>query len=571
MKATTCLPAWCGLLFFAGSIPAVESTPADLLLTHGNIVTVNDDQPTAQALAIRGDRIIAVGTNEQILRHRGPATHTIDLKGKLAIPGFIESHAHFVSLGRSKMVLDLSRARTWDEITNMVAAAADSAPEGAWIIGRGWHQGKWIRDPQPNVQGYPIHTSLSERTPRNPVLLTHGTGHMAMANKQAMTLAGIREETPELEGGEILRLASGEPTGAFRENAADPLYYAHARSQRGLSAKQKHQDLLTAIRLASQECLVNGVTSFQDAGSSFGMVDVFRRLAEEGQLQTRLWVMLSEGNDALARRLADYRLIGAENHYLTVRAIKRLIDGALGTHGAWLLKPYEDLPTSIGHNTTSPSSIQRTAELALQHDCQLCVHAIGDRANRVVLDIFEKAVKNHPKHQHRWRVEHAQHLHPRDIRRFGELGVIASMQGVHCTTDGPFVIARLGERRARNGAYVWRSLLDSGALVINGTDAPVERVSPVECFYASVTRRLSDGTAFFPEQRMTRHEALRSYTMDAAYGAFEEDLKGSLAPGKLADVVVLSKDILAAPEQEILSAKVLYTIIGGRVLYQAKP
>jgi hypothetical protein len=314
--------------------------------------------------------------------------------------------------------------------------------------------------------------------------------------------------------------------------------------------------------------LAKGVTSFQDAGSSFDTIDVFRNLADQGQLPVRLWVMVRDGNDHLARQLSDYRMIGRGNNRLTVRGIKRSIDGALGSHGAWLLEPYDDLPNSAGLNTSSIESIRETARLARRHGFQLCVHAIGDRANRETLDLFEGMLESNPDAPSlRWRIEHAQHLHPQDIPRFAHLGVIASMQGVHCISDAVYVTQRLGQRRAQSGAYVWRSLLDSGAVVINGSDAPVEDVNPIDSFYASVTRRLPSGVAFHTEQCMTRTEALRSYTLDAAYAAFEEDLKGSLTPGKLADLVVLSGDILTCSDEEILQAEVQYTIVGGKIVF----
>jgi predicted amidohydrolase YtcJ len=277
--------------------------------------------------------------------------------------------------------------------------------------------------------------------------------------------------------------------------------------------------------------------------------------------------MIGEVNEVLKRRLPQYRIVGLGDHHLTVRAIKRFIDGALGTHGAWMLEPYVDLPRSSGLNTLPLESLAETAELAMRHDFQLCVHAIGDRANRQTLDLFERTLQKHPeKRDLRWRIEHAQHLSPVDIPRFHRLGVIAAMQAVHATSDAPFVVTRLGERRSREGAYAWRSLLDAGAVIVNGTDAPVEEVDPIRSFYASVTRRLESGATFFPEQRMTRLEALRSYTASPAYAAFEESLKGSLTPGKLADIVVLSEDILSAPEEKVLQARVLYTIVGGKVL-----
>lgn len=551
---------------FVGILVATSTwaqEPADLVLRSGKIVTVDDACPLVQALAVRGDRIVAVGSNEQIQPLIGETTRVIDLQGKLAIPGFIEGHGHFVGLGQSKMILDLTRANTWDDIVELVRQAAQTTPEGEWILGHGWHQSKWIEPPAPNVDGYPVHTRLSHVTPHHPVLLEHASGHMSIGNQMAMDLAGIQTTTADPQGGEILHDERGIPIGVFRETAQELLNF------RRTTPDQQHRDLLTAIHLATEECLKKGITSFQDAGSPFATIDVLRGLAEQGDLKVRLWVMVGDNDARMAELLSKYRMVGTGNNSLTVRAIKRSIDGALGSHGAWLLKPYADSPSSTGLNTTSTSAIRHAAELAIEHDYQLCIHAIGDRANRNVLNIFEEAFQNHPSDRsRRWRVEHAQHLHPRDITRFAKLGVIASMQGVHCTSDGVFVIDRLGEQRAQQGAYIWRSLIESGAMVINGTDAPVEDVNPLASFYASVTRRLPDGRVFFPEQCLSREQTLRSYTISAAYAAFEEDLKGSLTPGKLADVVVLSRDILTCPEPEILQTQVLYTIVGGRVAYE---
>jgi predicted amidohydrolase YtcJ len=554
--------AWC--------CPAAE--PADLVLRGGKIVTLDVGQPEAEALAIRGQRIVAVGSSEAIREHIGQQTKIIELDGRMAMPGFIEGHVHFLSLGDSKRKLELASARSWEEIIDLVAKTARTTPAGQWIVGRGWHQGKWTRPPEPSVQGYPTHDALSRLTPNHPVLLTHGTGHMAFANAKAMELAGISSASPQIAGGEILRDAAGKPTGAFRENAAGPVRRAYDRSLRDRTPDQVRSDLVEAARLAAAECLAHGVTSFHDAGTSLADADALKALAEEGKLPVRLWVMLNEGNDRLAPNLARYRTIGAGDGYFTVRAIKRMADGALGTHGAWLLAPYDDLPGSSGHNTLPLEALERTAELALEHKYQLCVHAIGDRANREVLDVFERvfAKRNVKGADVRWRIEHAQHIDPADIPRFGQLGVIASMQGVHCTSDAPFVIARLGERRAKTGAYAWRSLLDSGATVINGTDVPVELVDPIASFHSSVTRKLASGVAFFPEQAMTRAEALRSYTRDAAYAAFEDDTKGTLAIGKLADIVVLTSDLRTVPEDEVLKTRVAYTIVCGKVVYESR-
>jgi hypothetical protein len=384
-----------------------------------------------------------------------------------------------------------------------------------------------------------------------------------------MELASIGPGTPDPAGGQILRDERGRPTGLLRETAGGIVERALRRSREGLSPEAREARARREIELASAECLAKGVTSFQDAGSSFETIARLRRAAEEGWLGPRLWVMIGEDNDALARSADEYPVIGAAGNMLTVRAIKRVLDGALGSHGAWLLEPYSDLPDSTGLSTIPVEELERTAEIVRERGLQLCVHAIGDRANREALDVFERAfARAGTPGDLRWRVEHAQHLDPADIPRFAALGVIASMQSVHCTSDGPWVEERLGARRAAQGAYVWRSLIDSGAVVSNGTDAPVEDVDPIPNFHAAVTRRMRDGATFYPDQRMSREEALRSQTLDAAYAAFEEDLKGSLTPGKLADVVVLSRDILTVDEDQIPGTEVLLTVLGGKVVHR---
>jgi predicted amidohydrolase YtcJ len=448
----------------------------------------------------------------------------------------------------------------------MVKEAVANAKPGQWIYGRGWHQEKWTMKPSPEVEGFPTHESLSRASPDNPVLLTHASGHATFANAKAMEVSGVTRETANPSGGDFLKDATGNPTGLFRETASRLI-----RTGAGEPPRTPEEAAARARRIlefASQEAVSKGVTSFQDAGSSFDDVDLMKRMIDEGRINVRLWVMLRVGNEALAANLAKYRTIDYADGFLTVRAIKRSIDGALGSRGAWLLEPYADKPDDIGRNTTTIEEIRETAKLALQHGYQLCVHAIGDRANRETLNIFEEAFKANPgKKDLRWRVEHAQHLHPSDIPRFGRLGVIASMQGVHCTSDAPFVIARLGERRAREGAYVWQTLMKSGAVVTNGTDAPVEDINPIAGYYATVSRKTKDGSVFFGDQRLSRTEALKSYTLSGAYAAFQEDSLGSIKVGKYADVVVLSKDILTIPEDEIPSAQVVYTIVGGKVRY----
>lgn len=563
-----CAAAMMILAVAALACSVARADPADLVLRGGKVATMDPSRPEAQAIAVRDGRIAAAGSDQEMEALIGTSTQVIELKGRLVVPGFIEGHGHFLSLGEQKLKLDVSDAATWEEVVGRVAAAVEKTPRGRWIDGRGWHQGKWKTPPLPSVQGYPVTAALSRVSPDNPVVLTHGTGHMCLANARAMELAGVNDQTKAPAGGEILRDASGQPTGVFRETAMDLIYRARARALRERTAKEVRDEQLAAIRLATDECLQHGVTSFQDAGSSCAEVDLLKELAGRGELKIRLWVMLNEGNGILAGRLQQYRMIGYGNHHLTVRGIKRMADGALGTHGAWLLEPYDDLPASTGLNVTPLESLRETAELAMQHDFQLCVHAIGDRANREVLDLMEDTFRRRPgKKDLRWRIEHAQHLHPDDIPRFAKLGVIASVQANHATSDGPFVVQRLGQRRSKEGAYAWRSLLDAKALVVNGTDVPVEKIDPLACFFSAVTRQMASGATFFPEQAMTREEALRAYTASAAYAAFEEQEKGMIAPGKLADVVVMSGDLRSIAAEEIPRVKVEMTIIGGKVSF----
>lgn len=542
------------------------SPPADLVLLNGRIVTVDEALPEAQAIAVVGDRIADIGSTEDMRRHVGSETEVVDLEGRLVIPGFIEGHGHFTGIGQAQLNLNLMKAQSWDEIVGMVAEAVKTAKPGQWIYGRGWHQEKWTSTPEPNVEGFPTHHALSKVSPDNPVLLTHASGHASFANAKAMELSGVTGRTPNPPGGDFLKDARGEPTGLFRETASRLI--RRGEGEPPLSDQERADRARRVLELASQEVVSKGVTSFQDAGSSTADVDLMKQLIDDGRIQNRLWVMLRMNNEALAESLAKYRMVGYGGGFLTVRGIKKTIDGALGSRGAWLLEPYSDKPGDTGRNTTSIEEIREAAKLAIEHEYQMCVHAIGDRANREVLDIFQEFYQANPGRDLRWRVEHAQHLHPDDIPRFGTLGVIASMQGIHCTSDAPYVPARLGDKRAEEGAYVWQKLMQSGAVVSNGTDAPVEDVNPIASFYATVSRRTSDGTVFYPDQRMSRMEALKSYTLNGAYAAFEEDEKGSLTKGKYADMVVLSKDIMTIPEEEIPTAEVLYTIVGGKIRYQ---
>jgi hypothetical protein len=563
-----------GLLGGVAAIdPAFSAARAfpDFVIINGNIVTVDAAAPHAEAVAVKEGLILAVGSNAEIKALKGPGTETLDLAGATLIPGFIEAHAHLLYLGRALQELKLARAATWPEVIAMVAQAAKNTPSGAWIIGSGWHQEKWREAPEPAVEGYPTHQALSRVSPDNPVLLYHASGHAAIANARAMQAAGLDAAAASPEGGRILRDGQGNLTGVLLDTAIAPVRQAADRARQEAHPHLKEKRTRQTVAQAVDHALSRGITSFQDAGSSFATIDVLAAMARQNELRLRLWVMINESNENLEKRLSDYRIEDAGGR-LTVRAVKRFMDGALGSRTAWLLTPYADAPDQTGLNVTPPEEIAETARIVRDHEFQLCVHAIGDRANRETLDIFETsfAGRSLPSGL-RWRIEHAQHLNPDDIPRFAELGVIASMQPVHATSDGPWVETRIGPRRAKAGAYVWRRLRDAGAVIAIGTDAPVEKLDPIANYYAAVTRRLPDGTRFYPGQKMTRAEALRAYTLDNAYAAFEEKVKGSVTPGKYADFTVLSQDITTVDEVKIIDTRVLYTIVGGRIEYAAPP
>ncbi len=492
----------------------------------------------------------------------------LDAQSNFVMPGFIESHGHFHGLGSSFQHLNFLSDTSWQQVVEKVSDKVTQTQSDNWVYGRGWHQEKWSIAPTNTIDGYPTHHTLSEISPNNPLLLVHASGHSLFANERAMKTVGINKETPDPIGGKIIRDGNGVPTGVFEENAMQVFNNAYQRHLAAQSQAVKDSIWLDAIELAQVECLRNGITSFQDAGTKNFEIAKYVSLAEDEKLDLRLWVMLRERIENLERDLSQYKVVGAGNGYFTCNAIKTELDGALGAHGAWLLEPYTDKPDFVGQNTTSIEDMTSIAKIAYDNEMQLCVHAIGDKANRETINVME-TFKDSTKDL-RWRIEHAQHLHPDDIQRMADLEIIASMQAIHCTSDAPFVVKRLGTQRAREGAYAWRSLLDRGAKVINGTDAPVELLNPLASFYSSVTRKhpVNQGDAFFAEQAMTREEAIRSYTLDAAYGAFEEQHKGSLEVGKYADLVILDKNLITCSDEEILDCNVVTTIVGGSVKYR---
>jgi predicted amidohydrolase YtcJ len=486
------------------------------------------------------------------------------------MPGFIEGHGHFGGFGEGLQNLNFLHSKSWDDVIKLVEEKVKTAKPGEWIVGRGWHQEKWDEIPLNNVLGYPFHDELSAISPNNPVLLRHASGHAVFANERAMKEAGISKESPNPLGGEIVRDLEGEAIGVFEERAMNLVSGSYQDYLKSLDPERQKKIWFEGLELAQKECLKNGITSFQDAGTKFKELQWLREWAESGNMDIRLWAMIRESYDDMDGKLNDFPWLNLGDYHFTVRAIKSEVDGALGAFGAWLLKPYADKYGFSGQNTTPLEEVDKIASLAAKHQLQFCVHAIGDRANKEVLDIFEqKIIQMKGKESPRWRMEHAQHLDTLDIPRFKKWGIIASMQGIHCTSDAPFVVKRLGVERSRTGAYPWRSLIDNGALIANGTDVPVEEIDPIACFYASVTRKRADtGFEFFPEQRMSRKEAISSYTLWNAFAAFEENDKGSLSIGKLADMVVLSNNLLTCSDEDILNTKVLMTIVGGEIKYR---
>ncbi len=546
-----------------------RSIKADLIIMNADIYSV-DSAFVGNAIAIKDDKIIALDDWSIIQNHVGDKTEVIDADGQFLMPGFIEGHGHYSGLGYSLMNLNFLNATSWHEIVDAVEERAQKTSKNEWIVGRGWHQEKWDSVPYPQVFGYPYHDSLSDVSQDNPVVLYHASGHSLLANKKAMDIAGVTKETPNPVGGEIVRNAQGEAIGVFEERAMQIISKAYQNYLDTLDQAKLDSIWYAAIILAEDECLKKGITSFQDAGSKFDELDRYEGLAKGGKLRVRLWAMVRHSAEEMKDVLQKYRKINVGNGFYTCRAIKSEIDGALGAFGAWLLEDYSDKPGFKGQNTTSVYEVKDIADLAVANDMQFCVHAIGDRANRVVLDVFEGVLsQNSQLVDHRWRVEHAQHLDPVDIPRFAKNKIIASMQGIHCTSDAPFVVKRLGQERAQLGAYAWRSLLDAGVIVANGTDAPVEDVDPLKSFYASVTRKREDtGMAFFTEQSMTRQEAIYSYTLGNAFAAFEDNEKGSLSVGKVADMVLLSKNLVNCSDEEILQTKVLMTMVNGQIQFK---
>jgi predicted amidohydrolase YtcJ len=545
------------------------SQPATLVIHNANVYTVNKNQPAAEAVAMKGENILFVGSDEEVKKYIGEGTKIIDAKGKFLMPGLIEGHGHIHGMGASLINLNLMKVKNWEEIVALVADAAKKAKPGDWIIGRGWHQEKWDHTPAKNYLGYPYHEELDAVSPNNPVVLAHASGHSMYVNAITLQQAGINEKTPNPSGGDIVRDKSGKIVGVLEERAQGLVYPQYNAWLKKRSLEERKSDWQKSIKLAEAECLKNGVTSFVDAGSSFEEVAWMKEMAKQGKMDVRHWVMVRAGIKSLNENASVFPIVNEGNGHLTVKSVKVSLDGALGSYGAWLLEPYTDRKDMSGQNTFSMDELRQVAKFCWDRNLQLCVHAIGDRANRETVNIFSEQIAGNKSRDHRWRVEHAQHVHPSEIPRFKEWNIVASMQGIHCTSDAPFVPKRLGDQRAESGAYMWRSFMNAGVLVNNGTDVPVEDIDPFANIYASVTRKLKDGSSFYPAQKMTREEALYSYTLANAIAVFEEKLKGSIEPGKYGDLVLVSNNLVTCAEEEIKETKVLLTVVGGKVMYSS--
>ena len=545
-----------------------ESQKADMIIHNGMIYTMNDLNPTAEAVAVSSGKIIALGKYTDLDPLITPRTKIINLRGATMTPGIIEGHGHFYGLGLAKMQLDLSKTESYQDLIDMVSDAVENSKPGEWILGRGWHQSKWSDDKSDFVKGFQTHERLSEISPNNPVWLKHASGHAGFANQKAMDIAGVNKETEFGFGGEIIKDLSRKPTGVFNERA------------QGLISEKVENNLgedfdLRAIELAVKASLENGVTSFHDAGIGRRTIEVLREAIDRDILKVRIYAMLTSRDTTLLNEW--YKKgpeIGTGGDLLTIRSIKINADGALGSRGAWLIDEYSDRPGHYGMPTQSMDYVYSVAKQGIKTGFQVNSHAIGDKANREILNEYEKVFNEHPELaiDHRWRIEHAQHIAPDDIPRFGRLKVIPSIQGIHMSSDRPWAINRLGQKRIEESAYVWRDLINHGAVLINGSDVPVEPIDPIASFYASTTRKTLKGLPDFgyePKQKMTRIEALKSYTINAAYGAFEDQIKGSIEIGKYADFTVFSQNLITIPEEKILDTKVLYTIVNGVVEYQA--
>src|SRR5256714_5823022 len=549
------------------SVAFVPSAPtpasADVVFINGNVYTANEKQPRAEAVAIKGDRIIFVGSNAGAKSYEGPTTRIVDLHGATTLPGMADAHQHLEGVGFREMTLNLEGITNLQDFLAKVKIKVDEAKPGQWVTGRGWIETFWT----PPV--FPTRWDLDKISPNNPVILQRADGHGTVVNSAVLKIAGITKDTPAPFGGEISKDKNGEPNGMLLD-AARSLVARHIPPTSRADAER-------AVVLGVQRDIGLGWTQVQNPGGSYQDIAIYRKLYSEGKIKLRIYKVLSAPGREAQRLLAEGPIIGAYGNRLTVRALKFYADGSLGSRSAALLAPYSDDSKTSGFLTMKAEDVLPVFEEALRKGIQVETHAIGDRGNRFILDEYEKALKAVPPNQRkiaepRWRVEHSQIVNPADIPRFKQLGIIPSMQASHAIGDLHFAPARLGMERLK-GAYAWNSFIKSGVVVAGGSDAPVERGEPMIEFYAAVARkdiRGYSGEGWHPEEKVTREQGLKMFTIWPAYVAFEENVRGTIEVGKLADLTVLSADIMKIPEMEILKTHCVMTVIGGEIVFEAK-
>jgi predicted amidohydrolase YtcJ len=540
-------------LLAAPAAPAERA--ADLLLTGGVVITLDAAHPRATALAVRDGRIVAVGDDAQMKPFVGPTTKRVDLKGRAVVPGLTDAHVHVESLGASLENLDLVGATTLDEACRRVGARARTLRPGEWLLGRGWDQNDW-----PGQQ-FPTAADLDRVSSGHPVYLTRIDGHAGWASSKALTLAGIDAKTPDPPGGRLIRDAAGAPTGVLVDGAQ-----ALVTSKIPEAPRVVRKRRLTA---GLQACARAGLTEVHDAGVGLDAVGLYKELLREKGLPVRVYVMLRGPGEFLAKAATLKPEVGLGDGLLTIRAIKVVADGALGSRGALLLAPYADEPGTKGLLTVDEAEFRRLLPRAIAQGFQVNTHAIGDGANRFVLDAYERAFGGYDGSRYRFRIEHAQVLAASDVPRFKSLGVIPSMQPTHCTSDMYWAEARLGPERVK-GAYLWKTFLAQGVPIAGGSDAPVEKIAVIPGLYAAVTRQDAKGWppgGWHPEERVTAEEALAMFSKHAAFAAFEEHDRGEIAVGRRADLTVLSRDVTSIPPADILSTTVALTVVGGRIVH----
>ena len=528
---------------------------AERVYLNGHIITMNDAAPVAGGFAVKEGKIVAMGTSEEMRRAYSTIAQE-DFGGKTVMPGIVESHVHLLSFGQSFLELNVEAAGSPDKVVEMVKERASRTPQGEWITGWGWDEGAWAKN-------YPTNEQLNRAAPDNPVWLRGLHGFAGWANAKALEIAGISRDTPNPKNGEILKDAkTGRPTGILK-NEAQTLLTSHI-------PPPSEEFLERALTRAGEECLKYGLTAVHEANVSRAMLAALRSLAARRQLRNRVYAMLDVTDRSLIEPFLQHGPEIDPEHWLTIRGIKIFADGALGSRGAALFEPYSDAPATRGQMTTSQETIYQVTSRALKADMQVAVHAIGDRANRITLDAYEAALREvRSARDPRLRIEHAQVVALEDIPRFARLNIISSMQPPHCTSDMSWAEARVGPERIR-GAYAWRAFLKAGVRVPLNSDLPGESPNPFWGMYAAETRQSPDGKpegGWYADQCLTRAEVLRAYTVESAHAGFEETVMGQIAPGMLADFIVLSEDVLTVPPKSLLSLKVEKTYIGGRLVY----